>query len=627
MSTTSIGAYMGKVLRVDLTSGQHYDEAIPEDVLRQYIGGTGIGVKYLYDEVPPSVDWDSPDNRLIVATGPLNGTVVGGSGAFSVVTKGCLTNGAISVQANGFLGAFIKFSGYDIIVIHGVAAKPVYLYIHDGTAELKDASHLWGNDTWQTEELIKQDLEKKERELSVFSIGPAGENLVKFACLVGDKGHVAAHSGVGAVLGSKKLKAIAVDGRKRAVPVKDRHKLSLLSKQLFQKVTSTSHIPFHKWGTLMDANTAKGRMLAAVQPVKNYTTVFFPEAVPFNAEEPRSKYEIDWTPCWACKFHHCHQWKITEGPHAGFVGDEPEYEGMAAWTSLIGQADNEEAFILCNVVDRLGMDTNEAGWLISWVMECYEKGILSKKHTDGLDMTWGNVEAVKALLYKIANRDGFGDILAEGVMRASQHLGVDASKLGIYTKKGNTPKAHDDRRSWAQILDTCTSDMGTQADSVISLRPTDVGLPRDTNVFSPDGASSILAKARGYIPIIDSLVICLFNAGMSNQSTLVDLSQILNAVTGWNFNEEELKTVGIRIINLLRAFNIRHGVTADLDLPSERYASAPTNGPFEGITAIPVWDQMLRNYYELMGWDKDDGKPLPETLRLLGLGQIIEDIW
>ncbi|MFC2058332.1 aldehyde ferredoxin oxidoreductase family protein [Chloroflexota bacterium] len=622
MTDTTPGGYMNKMLRVDLTNNKLDHETVPADVIRKYIGGTGIGVKYLYDEVPPGVDWDSPENRIILATGPLTGTTAGGSGTFSVITKGPLNNGAGTVQANGYLGAFLKFSGFDGIIVQGSASKPVYLYLHDGIAELRDASHLWGKDTWQTDELIKEELGKKERELSVFGIGPAGENLVKFAAFAGDKGHVAAHNGIGAVFGSKKLKAIAAARGKATIPVKDKEKLSSLSKELVAKVTTTSKGPYEKWGTLGDIEMAKYRMTMAMQPVKNYQTIFFNDVVPFSAEESRNKYEIKWVPCWGCKFHHCHLWKITEGPHAGFVGDEPEYEGMAALTSVIGQTDNEEAFVLCNEVDRLGMDVNEMGWLIGWVMECYEKGILTKKDTDGLEVTWGNVEAVRKLLYKIAKRDGFGNILAEGVKRASRHYGDEASKIGIYTKKGNTPRGHDDRSYWTMLLDVCTSDMGLDTDSSLFINPAQVGLPADTDPFTPDGAPLLLTRVRGRGTVIDSLVMCKFHVEGGEEL----IPQMLSAVTGWDVTPEELHAFGLRVVNLLRAFNLRHGMTSDQDAPSERFGSAPSDGPFKGISVLPVWDKMLRNYYELMGWDKDTGKPLPETLKSLGLDSITKDL-
>lgn len=219
MTVDRIYGYMGKILRVDLTKGLITEETLEESILDKYLGGVGIGAYYLYKEVPPRVEWSDPANCVILAVGPLNGVRMAGSGAFSVTTKGSLTNGAASSQANGFFGAYLRFCGFDGIVIKGKAESPVYLYIQDGNAELRAAGRLKGKDTWETESLIKQELGKTRRELSVFSIGPAGENSVKFACIVGDEGHVAAHNGMGAVMGSKNLKAIAVARGNRRIPI------------------------------------------------------------------------------------------------------------------------------------------------------------------------------------------------------------------------------------------------------------------------------------------------------------------------------------------------------------------------------------------------------------------------
>ena len=280
--------------------------------------------------------------------------------------------------------------------------------------------------------------------------------------------------------------------------------------------------------------------------------------------------------------------------------------------------------MLSNEVDRLGLDTNESGWTIAWVMECYEKGILSKDMLDGLEMNWGNIEAVRDMLHKIAKRQGFGNILAEGVMRAAQHVGGEALALGIYTKKGNTPRAHDHRSLWPMLLDTCVSDTGTDEAGPQAFRPSDLGLPVDINLFSAHAAAEFLARARSFMPLEDCLGICRFNIrGVSFD----DIGDNISAATGWNFSGEETNTVGLRVVNLLRSFNIRHGLTAYLDRPSARYGSTPSDGPFQGKSSAPVWDEMLHHYYELMGWDVRTGKPLPDTLRKLGLDFVVTDLW
>jgi aldehyde:ferredoxin oxidoreductase len=392
MNSSQPMGYMGKILRVDLSEGAIGEEIPDPSTLRQYVGGTGIGIKYLYDEVPPGIEWKDPGNRLILATGPVGGTRIGGSGSFSVVTKGPLTNGATSVQANGFFGAYLKFCGFDAIIAQGASKKWVYLYIEEGQAELRDATGLVGKDTWQTEELIKKELGKKEHEVSVFSIGPAGENLVTFACIVGDRGHVAAHNGAGAVMGAKRLKAIAVSRGKRSVEVADKERVSFLAKEMYEKVTSTPGSVGHRmsrWGTTGNISVNKGRVAAATLPVKNYTTSHFPGYIEFSREKLDPLFEIQRAPCWACRFDHCRILRVKGGNYAGYIGEEPEYEQWAHWGPGIGQKSLMGAFILSNEADRLGMDTNHAGWVIAWLMECYEKELIGREDLNGVEMRCG----------------------------------------------------------------------------------------------------------------------------------------------------------------------------------------------------------------------------------------------
>lgn len=459
MAGSSLNGYTGRLLRVDLSRRQISEESLSPETLRIYIGGAGLGAKFLYDEVAPGTAWHDPENRLILAAGPLNGTRVAGSGTFCVVTKGPLTNGAASSQANGYFGAFLKFSGFDAIVLQGVADRWFYLYIHDGIAELRDAAPLLGKDTWETEDLIKAELKKRERELSVFSIGPAGENLVKFAAIVGDRGHVAGHNGVGAVMGSKRLKAVAVERGKFPIPVKDKTRLSAVARWMIEECKKTE---IYHWGT---SRLYSPYALAGVLPVKNLTTSLFPEHTRFKGDSYRSRFECKPNPCWACPAKHCHLIRVTEGPYAGYIGEEPEYEAWAAWSSLIGQSDVGAALMLNDVCDRLGLEANEAGWLVAMVMECYEKGIITTKELGGLEMNWGNAEATRELLHKIARRQGFGDVLAEGVMRAAQAIGGEAPAIGVYLLKGNAPRGHDHRVRWNEILDVATSNTGTMTGS------------------------------------------------------------------------------------------------------------------------------------------------------------------
>jgi aldehyde:ferredoxin oxidoreductase len=629
MNSTQPKGYMGKILRVDLSKGETTEEFPDQSTLRQYVGGTGLGIKYLYDEVPPEVQWNDPKNRLIFATGPVGGTRLGGSGSISVVTKGPLTNGATSTQTNGFIGAFLKFSGFDAIIAQGASPKWVYLYIHDGTAEVRDAAHLLGKDTWETGEILKKELGKKEREMSVFCIGPAGEHLVAFASIGGDKGHVASHGGAGAVMGSKRLKAIAISRGKMPVDVADKERLSFLAKDLYEKVTSTpGSIGYRqsRWGTTGNVEFNKARLASSALPVKNYTTTHFPKYVEFSREYIDPLFEIENAPCWACRYTHCRMLKVKEGPYAGYVGEEPEYEQWAHWGPVIGQKDQIKAFVLSNEVDRLGMDTNHAGWVIAWLMECYDKEILSKNDLDGLEMDWGNAESALAMLRKIAMREGVGDVLAKGISRAIESFPPEARKLAIYTKKGNTPRAHDHRSCWRMMMDTCVSDTGTDEAGSMATKAEEAGLPKDADPFSPEVSAKWLVGTINRMPLDDCLVMCRFN----NRGPGVDmdyLAEILKAATGFDFTGEEVSTVGYRVVNLLRSFNIRHGITADMDMPSPRYGSAPIDGPFQGVSVEPVWRQMVDRYYELMGWDVKTGKPLPATLKRLNIEFVTKDIW
>ncbi|MBI2908623.1 MAG: hypothetical protein HYX92_13355 [Chloroflexi bacterium] len=624
MKMDHVGGYAGKYLRVDLTAGTLADERWDEANLRKYIGGTGFGAKVIYDEVPPEVTWSDPENRITLASGPLGGTSVSGSGTFSVVTKGALTNSATSTQANGYLGAFMKFAGYDGVIVHGRAKEWKYLYLHDGVAELRDASALVGKDTWETEDLIKAGLGYREHGMSVFGIGPAGENLVKFAAIIGDKGHAAAHNGVGAVLGSKKLKAIAAARGKGSVEVVDRAHLRDLARQNVEMIRADkASMSIYTWGTLeiLTHNEKTGTI-----PVKNYTTNVYEigkdDLEKYGAQYIRSHFEPQPNPCWACPAHHCHILRIPDGPYAGFVGEEPEYECFAAWGPLTGVTDVAASIVLSNEVDRLGFDTNEAGYVIALALECYQKGLISKKDTDGIELTWGNVPAIRAMLQKMALREGFGDLLAEGVMRAARQIGGDAPNFAVHTMKGGAPRGHDHRSQWWEMFDTSMSDTGT-IETARRVDPKMFGLPPLSHNFAAEEIARMIAVARGAMPFEDSLGVCRFNSWFD----LPALAEFLQAATGWDFTFDEANRAGLRFANLLRAFNIRHGLTPDIEAPSPRYGSTPVDGPAKGKSIQPEWAKMKDIYYREMGWDPQSGRPLPETLKALGLGDLVLDLW
>jgi aldehyde:ferredoxin oxidoreductase len=623
--------YAWKMLVVDLTNEIFTDENLDDKTVRKYIGGTGIGAKYLYDGVPAGITWSNAENRIIIASGPLGGTRIPGSGTLSVVTKGPLTNGSSGSQANGFFGAFIRFAGYDGIVLHGKARRWVYLYIHDNKAEIRDASHLTGKDTYETCDIIKSELGLGDHDASVVSIGPAGENLVKFASIFADKGHTASKNGTGAVMGSKKLKAIAVSRKGKAPALKDKEGFFTIANQFRQNATSGPRAAtgIFTYGTL-NYLTAHIKDANGHVPVKNFNTNIFsisPEELEkFSGPYIRGHFQPRPNPCWACPMHHCHTLTLNEGPYKGNTVEEPEYEGLAAFGPMIGVTDATATIYLADKADRLGMDICEASWTLGLAMECYEKGIIAARDTDGIELNWGNYEAANRMLHNIALREGFGDVLAEGAMRAAQRIGGDALNIAVHTMKGNTPRVIDHRHRWPWLFDTTLGQIGSDEGYVLR-NPKDLGLDIHPTMDFPNSSKEDVIewniKGKGACQFEDCLGTCRFITG----TDIKLISQALSAATGWDFSMQEAMDVGRRIINLLRVFNIRHGHTAEMDAPSPRYGSAPVDGPVQGKSIIPVWGELRCEYYERMGWDKETGKPLPETLKNHGLEFAIPELW
>jgi aldehyde:ferredoxin oxidoreductase len=332
----------------------------------------------------------------------------------------------------------------------------------------------------------------------------------------------------------------------------------------------------------------------------------------------RTHFEHRAKPCWTCRLGHTKYMKVTEGKYAGFEGEEPEYECLAAWGPVIGNTDPGATVMLSDLTDRLGMDVNESGWVVGWVMECYEKGIYKRADLDGLEMKWGNVEGAAEILRKISRREGIGSLLAEGVKRASEKLGGEAAKMGVYVLKGATPRGHDHRAIWPEMLDTCVSATGTIQACARLTAPALLGQPPASSSFSPWEVAGLNAKVDGWYVFLDCLGICRFIA--TDPKLTLDC---VKAVTGRELTVKEAMMIGRRIINQLRVFNFRHGLDPALEKPSPRYGSAPTDGPAKGMAAETHFQWMKEFYFELMGWDSV-GKPLPHTLKSLGLEKLIE---
>jgi aldehyde:ferredoxin oxidoreductase len=611
----AVKGYAGKILRVNLGDGSLIYQDEDPGMLRKYLGGTGLGLRILFGEVPPSVEWSDPENRLILAAGPLSGTKAKGSSTISVVTLGPMTNGVAATQANGYLAAYLKFAGFDSVVFQGKAPRLTYLYVHDGKAELKDARHLAGKDTWETEELIKQELGFQPAQMSVFSIGPAGENLVRFAALVGDRGHVAAHGGVGAVMGSKNLKAIAVARGQGRVEVQDDKGLSELANKLFDITkTDPQYQQLYKWGTL---HLFGGAVHAGRLPYKNYTTSVCPmneeQIKTFDKEYLRTHYQVVRRhTCWGCSMDHCTLIKIPEGPLAGKEGEEPEFEHYTSAGSQLGVWNGLTATALGSEVDRLGMDVNETGWVLGMAMECWEKGLITAKDTGGIELKWGNLDAIRAMLHAIAHRQGFGNVLAEGSMRAAAKIGGQAPTFAIHTMSGNTPIGHDHRLNWAYMFDISVANTGS-TELHLGPRPSNLGLGA-YNMDAADDVAKYVSTVKWVLPFFDSIGICR----LPNREYPDLLIGMLNAATGLDYTRGEIEDAGFRIINLMRVFNLRRGRTRALDRPSPRYGSVPVDGPGRGRDISPHWEGMLDLYYDGLGWDRE-GRPTVATLKRLGL--------
>jgi aldehyde:ferredoxin oxidoreductase len=619
--------FAGKILRVDLTRRRAKAEPWTPAEMRDMLGGIGLGAMVLYRETATrgnkgNVAWDHPDNRLVLATGPLAGLPVWGTGALTVVTIGAGTNAPTSTQANGFFGTNLKYSGYDAIVIHGQAKDWVYLYINDDVVEVRDARELVGKDTWQTQDALSETLGVRGHALSVYSIGPAGENLVRFAAIQGDYGHVASKNGVGAVMGKKKLKAVAIVRGTKPIAAADPRGVVQAADDIANDLkTDPLARSLYEWGTLPGVvNLSK----LGVLPIKNYTTNVSPisDMSAWEAPNLRENFDHRGHQCNACGMRHCHMAVIRHGEHRGTMVDEPEYEGWsgAGWT--IGAVEDRDGVAWLNTeCDRACVDVNEFGWVCGWVMECQEKGYLTEEQL-GFRLPWGDLKGAHRLLQMISRREGFGNLLAEGVKRAAETIGGPAKDCAVYFEKGATPRGHDHRGRWEEMLDVATSGTGTM-ETGNPVHPTELGQPARINIFDGEAVARYVAGLRGRRNFEDSLGICIF----TTRTRLENVCRALSAATGWSYTVDEAMRFGRRTAAINRAVSLRCGQTPDLERPSVRYGSTPHDGPAKGQAVMDQWDKMVEIWYRDVGYDRKTGKPLPETLRALGLDWLARALW
>lgn len=613
-----MGGYWGKLLRVDLTGGKITVEVFPEDWRKAYIGGTGLAAKILYDEVPAGADPFGPENVFVFGAGPFQGgSRVLGSGRFSVCAKSPLTGIFGESLGGGYNAEEFKKAGFDGLIIKGKASKPVYLWIHDGKAELKDASHLWGKaDSFETEDVIKKEL--GDKKVQVAPIGPAAENLVRYAGLICNYGHgCAGRTGMGAVMGSKNLKAIAFRGT-QTVSLARQNELESLKKEF---------LAIAKEADFTKANRELGQAMAVVPregngllPMKNLLQDRWPEgARKLGAGEgqdfnPVLKPKPD--ACSNCIMG-CHRRVTVSGGKYAMDSYGPEYEtlGMIGSDCLIDNLLSvNKANELCN---RYSIDTIEFGGVCAFAMEAYEQGKVTKKDLGGIELRWGDGDAMLALLEKIARREGeVPRILGEGVRVAAGKLGV-SDPMHV---NGAVVPAHDPRAFLSMAVATATSMKGASHlhgfPEAIELGVTfpEAGLNEPLDPHSPIHKGLAAAKFQDRMAVCNSVVFCFFYEFSGLNFTR--LTNFLNAITGWDMRPQELLKTGERIINLMQMFNLKHGLEPlrDYRLP-ERFLTPHKEG---GAANVKVpFDGMVNEYYSVRGWPK--GVPGPNKLKELGL--------
>lgn len=621
-----------RVLRINLTTGTITREKKSAEWGRKYMGGMGFGTRILWEELPPETAWNSPDNKLVFSLGALTGTTTCGSGLACVNTIGSLTNGLCSAQTLGHWGACLRRAGIDIMIIEGEAAEWQYLFIGEDTVELRPAGHLLGLDTWQTEDALKEELGLPGRSSSVACVGPAAEHGVRFCGIFNDKGHLASSNGGGTVMGHKKLKAIAIQRMDGEVPVYDPEALDAARQAWFEDANANTASGKSKFsgtryvGTLGSVNMMN---MAHLLPVKNYLSTDFPTCGNFNRDKLEEDERFKWvrTACWACPWNHCHSLEITEGKYKGMVGDEPEYEGMAAVSALIGNFDDVAgALALSITIDRLGFDIKEGGFLLAMVFELYDCGILTKEDLGGLEMPWGNCDAAIELMHRIARREGIGNILAEGVKRAAELIGNGAEEHAVFTKQGFAPHIHDQRSQWSRIPGFGMSDYGSNLMNPVEgfVDQENFGIEKPAKAFNVEEIAEHYVKIACHRPVDDATGVCIFYT----QADWRCIVATLNAVTGWDMTVEEAKEFGFRMVSLMRALNMRNGLRAKDYGVSKRWLVPPTEGSWvqAAIASEDTVQDLFGRIADGLGWDVETACPTPETLRRLGLDDVADVI-
>jgi aldehyde:ferredoxin oxidoreductase len=607
--------YAGKILWVNLTEGRLKEERLTEEICREFVGGNGLGIRILYERIKSRIDPLGAENILGFAVGSLTGTAAPGSGRHMLVTKSPLTGTWAESNSGGTFGPELKTAGYDAVFFSGISPKPVYLLIKDGTAELKDASELWGKDTYETQDLLQQS--SVGSGTKVACIGPSAEAMSLLSGIVSERGRIAARNGVGAVMGSKRLKAIAIKGGVQNITPADPDKFSIALQRFLAIIQNNEYAK----GLAAAGTGSNISFLVSIgdAPLKNWRLSGL-EALPSvtNLDGGNmDKYKVSSYGCYACPISCGAIIRQKDGPFA--IKDEmhrPEYQSLAALGGML-MNDNLEAVIKANdICNRYGIDTVGVGGAIAMAMECYENGLIDTEDTDGIELTWGNAEAIVAMVEKVARREGFGAVLADGTQKAVERIGKGAAKYAMAIR-GKSLAYHDPRMSpslgTANIADANPAHhMDSQITSMLN-----EGAPigSDPALRAPKlnpFASYVIGSA--YHQLLNASGLCsLYTVA----TTPPPVAELIAGATGWDFDWKEALKAGRRILTLRQAFNAREGLTPDqFELPKR-------------ITSTAKFDYAaLRDgYFSEMKWDVKSGKPTKEALSDLGLAKLTADLY
>ena len=611
------GGYTGKILRINLSNQTSSEEKVPQELVKNYLGGAGFAIKYLYDEVKPKTPALDEANKLIFAVGPLTATGTACASRMAVVAKSPLTGAVGMALSGGQFPAEMKMAGYDMVIIEGKAEKPTYLAIKDGKVRFRNAEKLSGMLTTDTQLVIKDEL--GDQNYRIACIGPAGENLSPMACIVNER-RAAGRKGLGAVMGSKNLKAIAIRGSQRPNVVDiEKFKKARQTMNKAMKDSPVLYPEFSKSGTPMvvDATSAMG-----IYPINNWSATGEIDMVKGLGDEAQHKMIVHKAHCHDCPVG-CSQIKlVTDGPYAGYMSEGPEYETTYSLGSTLG-IDYLPAVIAADrLCDEYGIDTMSVGVVIGFAMELYEKGILTKKDTDGLELKFGNHSILLEMLRKITYREGLGDILSQGSKKAAEIIGQGSEAYAMHVKGLELP-AYDVRGAKAHGLNYATSYTGADHNRGYAFQEIfDIPVPEPADRFAIEGKGR-LTKWNQDVRCVtcDCAPMCAFLLDMAVPGIACqNTADLVNAVAGTNFTPEEVEKIGERINNIARMFNIGEGFSRKDDtFPKRLMTEAIKAGASKGqLISQADLDTMLDEYYRERGWDKD-GNPSAAKLKELGI--------